>query len=120
MGGRKRRVLRYDTVFLSFQRFHLESDSKLLRSKTATSGRVFLFCFVSFFFFFREKKMPRYLGGLYQARPMTDDLRGTNKLTVPKFRNISSVTSVNLKKAGMASRNIVVKNNTRCFKSALQ
>ena len=32
---------------------------------------------------------------------------------------ISSVTSVNLKKAGMASRNIVVKNNTR-FKSALQ
>ena len=63
--------------------------------------------------------MPRYLGGLYQARPMTDDLRGTNKLTVPKFSNISSVTSVNLKKAGMASRNIVVKNNTRCFKSAL-
>ena len=26
----------------------------------------------------------------------------------------------NLKKAGMASRNIVLKNNTRCFKSALQ
>ena len=49
VGGRKRRVsntmsLRYATVFLSFQRFHLESDSKLLRSKTATSGRVF-FCF---------------------------------------------------------------------------
>ena len=33
---------------------------------------------------------------------------------------ISSVTSVNLKKAGMANRNIVIKNNTRCFKSALQ
>ena len=33
---------------------------------------------------------------------------------------ISSVTSVNLKKAGMASRNIVIKNSTRCFKSALQ
>ena len=33
---------------------------------------------------------------------------------------ISSVTSVNLKKAGMASRNIVIKNNIRCFKSALQ
>ena len=33
---------------------------------------------------------------------------------------ISSVTSVNLKKAGIASRNIVIKNNTRCFKSALQ
>ena len=28
---------------------------------------------------------------------------------------ISSVTSVNLKKAGMASRNIVIKNNTCCF-----
>ena len=27
---------------------------------------------------------------------------------------INSVTSVNLKKAGMASRNIVMKNNTRC------
>ena len=27
--------------------------------------------------------------------------------------------TVNLKKAGMASRNIVIKNNTRCFKSAL-
>ena len=25
---------------------------------------------------------------------------------------------VNLKKAGMANRNIVIKNNTRCFKSA--
>ena len=33
---------------------------------------------------------------------------------------ISSVTSVNLKKAGLASRNIVIKNNTCCFKSALQ
>ena len=33
---------------------------------------------------------------------------------------ISSVTSVNLKKADMASRNIVIKNNTRCFQSALQ
>ena len=39
---------------------------------------------------------------------------------------ISSVTSVNLTKAAMASRNIVLKknakkkNNTRCFKSALQ
>ena len=33
---------------------------------------------------------------------------------------ISSVTSVNLKKAGMASQNIVIKNNTRRFKSALQ
>ena len=32
---------------------------------------------------------------------------------------ISPLTSVNLKKAGMASRNIVIKNNTRCFKSAL-
>ena len=31
---------------------------------------------------------------------------------------MSSVTSVNLKKAGMASRNIVIKNNIRCFKSA--
>ena len=41
--------------------------------------------------------MPRYLGGLYQARATTDDMRGTNKLTVPKFSNISSVTSVNLK-----------------------
>ena len=29
------------------------------------------------------------------------------------------LTSVNLKKTGMASRNIVIKNNTRCFKSAL-
>ena len=28
--------------------------------------------------------------------------------------------SLNLKKAGIASRNIVIKNNTRCFKSALQ
>ena len=28
--------------------------------------------------------------------------------------------SVNLKKAGMASRNIVIKNSTRCFKSPLQ
>ena len=28
--------------------------------------------------------------------------------------------SVNLKKAGLASRNIVTKNNIRCFKSALQ
>ena len=27
---------------------------------------------------------------------------------------INSVTSVNLKKAGLASRNIVIKNNTRC------
>ena len=27
--------------------------------------------------------MPRYLGGLYQARATTHDLRGTNKLTVP-------------------------------------
>ena len=36
--------------------------------------------------------------------------------------NVSFVdcTSVNLKKAGMASRNIVTKNNIRCFKSALQ
>ena len=32
----------------------------------------------------------------------------------------SAVTSVNLKKAGMASRNIFIKNNIRCFKSALQ
>ena len=32
----------------------------------------------------------------------------------------TSVTSVNLKKAGMTSRNIVIKNNTPCFKSALQ
>ena len=32
---------------------------------------------------------------------------------------MSSVTSVNLKKAGMDSRNIVMKNNTRYFKSAL-
>ena len=30
-----------------------------------------------------------------------------------------NITSVNLKKVGMASRNIVIKNNTRCFKSAL-
>ena len=30
------------------------------------------------------------------------------------------LTSVNLKKTGMACRNIVIKNNTRCFKSALQ
>ena len=30
-----------------------------------------------------------------------------------------NVTSVNLKKAGMASRNVVIKNNSRCFKSAL-
>ena len=35
-------------------------------------------------------------------------------------RGLSSVTSVNLKKAGIASRNIVIKNNTPCFKSALQ
>ena len=37
------------------------------------------------------------------------------------MRNLTdvTVTSVNLKKAGMASRNIVIKNNTRCFKSAL-
>ena len=27
--------------------------------------------------------MPRYLGGFYQARATTHDLRGTNKLTVP-------------------------------------
>ena len=33
---------------------------------------------------------------------------------------ISSVTCVNLKKASMASRNIVIKNNTFRFKSALQ
>ena len=40
---------------------------------------------------------------------------------VPKSSYISSrVTSVNLKKAGMASRNTVIKNNTRCIKSALQ
>ena len=32
----------------------------------------------------------------------------------------TDVTSVNLKKTGMASRNIVIKNNTLCFKSALQ
>ena len=30
------------------------------------------------------------------------------------------LTSVNLTKTGMACRNIVIKNNTRCFKSALQ
>ena len=30
------------------------------------------------------------------------------------------ITSVNLRKAGMASRNLVIKNNTRCLKSALQ
>ena len=50
VGGRKRTIsntisLRYATIFLSFQRFHLESDSELSRSKTATSGRV---CFVLF------------------------------------------------------------------------
>ena len=33
----------------------------------------------------------------------------------PNVCYISSVTSVNLKKAGMASRNIVIKNNTRCY-----
>ena len=27
--------------------------------------------------------MPRYLGGLYQARATAHDLRGTDKLTVP-------------------------------------
>ena len=32
----------------------------------------------------------------------------------------SGATSVNLKKAGLASRNIVIKNNARCFKSAFQ
>jgi len=95
VGGRKRRVsntisLRYDTVFLLFQRFYLESDSKLLRSKRLRADA--FFCFV-LFCFFREKKMLRYVGGLYQARATTDDLRGTNKLTVPKFSNISSVTS---------------------------
>ena len=30
------------------------------------------------------------------------------------------VTSVNLKKVGIASRNIVIKNNIRCYESALQ
>ena len=35
------------------------------------------------------------------------------------FFLLFTLTSVNLKKAGMASRNIVIKNNTRCFKSAL-
>ena len=33
---------------------------------------------------------------------------------------LGNVTSVNLKKAGMASQNIPIKHNTRCFKSALQ
>ena len=32
----------------------------------------------------------------------------------------SAVKQRILKKAGMASRNIVIKNNIRCFKSALQ
>ena len=50
----------------------------------------FLFCFV----LGRgrgvgEKKMPRYLGGLYQARAMTHDLGGTNKLTVPCVKTIT-------------------------------
>ena len=36
-----------------------------------------------------------------------------------KLEVLLIVTSVNLKKAGMASRNIVMKKNTRCFKSAL-
>ena len=39
-------------------------------------------------------------------------------LCLLRFTDVT-VTSVNLKKAGMASRNIVIKNNTRCFKSAL-
>ena len=33
---------------------------------------------------------------------------------------INSVTSVNLKNAGMASRNIVMKSNIRCYDVALQ
>ena len=38
----------------------------------------------------------------------------------PKYKELRTRTSVNLKKVGMASRNIVIKNNIRCFKSALQ
>ena len=43
------------------------------------------------------------------------------RLAIPAFFRFTdvTVTSVNLKKTGMASRNIVIKNNTRCFKSAL-
>ena len=43
----------------------------------------------------------------------------TNRET--KFNSFCcTVTSANLKNAGMASRNIVIKNNIRYFKSALQ
>ena len=48
------------------------------------------FCFVLFWGGgVGEKKMPRYLGGLYQARAMTHDLGGTNKLTVPCVKTIT-------------------------------
>ena len=52
------------------------------------------------------------------------DLSTEKPLSMHLMNNLAQekneiVTSVNLKKAGMASRNIVIKNNTRCFKSAL-
>ena len=73
--------------------FSSEKRFKAIKVKNGYKRTPFfvLFCF------FREKKMLRYLGGLYQARATTDDMGGTSKLTVPKFSNISSVTSVNLK-----------------------
>ena len=43
--------------------------------------------------------------------------RGPNKV---RETACFDVTAVNLKKVGMASRNIVIKNNTRCYESALQ
>ena len=49
---------------------------------------------------------------IYSSRESHLSLEPNGLNIVIPFMN--SVTSVNLKKAGMASRNIVMKNNTRC------
>ena len=54
------------------------------------------------------------------CRGETQRVWNVHNVSSTRIAEFDFLTSVNLKKAGMDSRNIVIKNNTRCFKSALR
>ena len=116
-----------DNIYLGWETF----------SKTVTD-KIFTFCASSYLFSSLSLDEPFFFYGtevlrlLRRTNPLNDDWnkKFANARTFTKDANICNarlsnrwiticsskdVTSVNLKKAGMASRNIVTKNNTTLF-----